>query len=905
MFSMPLANREPYSRSPIVSLSSRLGWLRPTLLACSGPLAHPGGMRSKRKNRAPWAGPRGVDAVLEEWLESRIVKPCFTADETVPGRGARTAPLPPTLPTPIAFALRGRDITQLYEHQARAFEAARGVTGKGTRAVVVATPTASGKSYCFHLPVLSTLLEDPDARALYLYPTKALARDQEAGLRDLMKASGLSAGAVVYDGDTPGDARRAARERSGIVLTNPDMLHAGILPHHTAWARTFQNLKYVVVDELHTYKGVFGSHVANVLRRLMRVARFHGSRPVLIGATATIGNPREHGARMFGCDPDTDEIASITENGAPQGERRVFLFNPPVVNSELGIRASYVKQAVMLATDLVRAHVPTIVFGQSRNNVEVMLRYLRDKVAPHVDPSRIMGYRGGYLPEQRREIERKLRDGEVLCVVATNALELGIDIGGLDAVICAGYPGSVAATWQRFGRAGRRGDRSICVLVTSSAPLDQYLAREPQYLLGAPVEEARIDPDNPEILIQHVKCAAFELPFRRGETFGSLDPTETASALEFLVSHRVLHETASGTFHWASDAYPANNVSLRSVGWDNVVIIDAEHDKTIAEIDWRGAHTMVHEQAIYQHDGECWQVEKFDYENHKAFVRKVKPDYWTDAMTYTTVNVLEEFGTSEPREAQRSEPSPFPTGYGEVSVVEKVVGYKKIKFYTHENAGYGDVRLPEMQMHTTAFWLTVPESVCAQIPQGRAAAIDGLRGAGIALETVATLALMCDPRDLGCTLGDTALEERGARSAERDESSGGSRGAQLPERGEGAEGVPKKARGGPAPGYDPTLFLYEHTPGGIGLSERIFEERDVLLARALSLVEGCPCASGCPACVGPSGGDGPPLDVFGAANDAEAPRRGRTSSRSDRGRKAVAIEILRRASRGAEGLTPR
>jgi DEAD/DEAH box helicase domain-containing protein len=794
---------------------------------------------------------RGVDAVVEGWLESRVVKPCLNADETVPARAAKMAPLPPGLPTPLAFALRGRGVTELYEHQARAFVAAR---DPRTRAVVVATPTASGKSYCFHLPVLSTLLEDRDARALYLYPTKALARDQEADLREIMRASGLESGAVVYDGDTPGDARRAARERTGIVLTNPDMLHAGILPHHTAWARTFQNLKYVIVDELHTYKGVFGSHVANVLRRLMRVAQFHGSRPVLIGATATIGNPREHAARIFSCpelSQDSDELVSITENGAPQGERRVFLFNPPVVNAELGIRASYVKQAVMLATDLVRAHVPTIVFGQSRNNVEVMLRYLRDKVSPQVDASKVMGYRGGYLPEQRREIERKLREGEVLCVVATNALELGIDIGGLDAVICAGYPGSVAATWQRFGRAGRRGDRSICVLVTSSAPLDQFLAREPEYLLGAAVEEARIDPDNPEILIQHLKCGAFELPFRRGESFGTLDGDDTASALEFLVQHKTLHET-NGTFHWAADAYPANNVSLRSVGWDNVVIIDAEHDKTIAEIDWRGAHTMVHEQAIYQHDGECWQVEKFDYENHKAFVRKVKPDYWTDAMTYTTVSVLEEFAVQE---------AAFPSGWGEVSVVEKVVGYKKIKFYTHENAGYGDVRLPEMQMHTTAFWLTVPESVCMEIPQGRAAAIDGLRGAGIALETVSTLALMCDPRDLGCTLGDTALDPS-------------------------AESVPRKVRGGPQPGYNPTLFLYEHTPGGIGLAERIFEMRDVLLARALRLVEGCACQYGCPACVGPAN-DAPPLPSL--------PKTVRTA----RGRKAIAIDILRRATASA------
>jgi DEAD/DEAH box helicase domain-containing protein len=809
--------------------------------------------------RAPWQTERGVDSVVDRWLESRIVKPCLTADETVPGREARALPFPSDLPTPIAFALRGRDVTELYEHQARAFTAAR----SGARAVVVATPTASGKSYCFHLPVLASLLEDPDARALYLYPTKALARDQEASLRELMKASGVPTGAVVYDGDTPGDARRAAREKSGVVLTNPDMLHAGILPHHTAWARTFQNLKYVVVDELHTYKGVFGSHVANVLRRLMRVARFHGSNPVFIGATATIGNPAEHAARIFGI--EESELAAITENGAPQGERRVFMFNPPVVNEELGIRASYVKQAVMLATDLVRAHVPTIIFGQSRNNVEVMLRYLRDKVSPEIDASRIMGYRGGYLPEQRREIERKLRDGDVLCVVATNALELGIDIGSLDAVICAGYPGSVAATWQRFGRAGRRKGRSICVLVTSSAPLDQYLARDPSYLLGAPVEEARIDPDNPEILIQHLKCGAFELPFRRGERYGSLSAEETTSALEFLVQHKVLHETNTGTFHWAADAYPANNVSLRSIGWDNVVIIDAEHDKTIAEIDWRGAHTMVHEQAIYQHDGECWQVEKFDYENHKAFVRKVKPDYWTDAMTYTTVGVIEEFGTATletaPSAAAAAPSSGWPTGWGEVSVVEKVVGYKKIKFYTHENAGYGDVRLPEMQMHTTAFWLTVPEEVCAAMPAGRAAAIDGLRGVGIALETVTTLALMCDPRDLGTTLGDTDLDE-----VEDDDAP-----------------IPRKVRGGPKPGYSPTLFLYEHTPGGIGLAERIFAQREVLLARALHLVETCPCSGGCPACVGPAG-------------DPLAP------STSPLGRKAVSIELLRAALPGVRAL---
>jgi DEAD/DEAH box helicase domain-containing protein len=770
----------------------------------------------------PWKSERGVDAVLAKWRASSWVKPCFCADETLAGAEGSYAPYPAYLAPGIVRALRARGVDRLYSHQARAIDAA--AMGKH---VVIATPTASGKSLCFHLPVLQAQIDDPDSRAIYLFPTKALARDQEAGLREIMAAAGVPVGAVVYDGDTPGDARRAARERAGIILTNPDMLHTGILPHHANWARTMQHLRYVVVDELHTYKGVFGSHVANVIRRLLRIARFHGSTPRILAATATIGNPRDHAARMIGVRPEDVEL--IGESGAPRGQRRFFLFNPPVVNSELGIRASYVKQAVMLAADLVRARVPTIVFGQSRNSVEVMLRYLRDAVATRVDRTdagagieadQIMAYRGGYLPEHRRDIERRLRSGEILCVVATNALELGIDIGELDAVVCAAYPGSIAATWQRLGRAGRRGEQSIGVLVASSAPLDQYLAREPAYFLGAPIEEARVDPDNVEILLQHLKCAAFELPFKRGEAFGLLGPEETGDALGFLARHRVLHESG-GTFHWAADAYPANEVSLRSIGWDNVVIIDVERDRSIGELDWRAAHTMLHEQAIYQHDGECWQVEKFDYENHKAFVRKVEPDYWTDAMTYVDVSVLEEEATGH---VERSD---WASGWGEVALVEKVVGYKKIKFYTHENAGYGDVRLPEMQMHTTAFWITVPESACERVPSGRAAAVDGLRGVGLALETVATLALMCDPRDLGATLGDAAPDE------------------------DGEAGLPRKTRGGLTPGYSPTLFLYEHVPGGTGLAERIWEQRSDLLARALRLIERCPCDGGCPACVGP------------------------------------------------------
>ena len=759
-------------------------------------------------NPAPWRLEQGVDPVLERWLDAGWVRECFTADRSYPAREARTAPIPEWLHPGVAASLRATGKSELWAHQARALELAR-----ARKSFVVATPTASGKSVCFHVPVMHALATRPGARALYMFPTKALARDQESGLLDTMRAAGLPTSAVVYDGDTPADARRAAREKGNIIITNPDMLHTGILPHHANWARTLQDLEYIVLDELHTYRGVFGSHVANVLRRLMRVARFHGANPTLIGATATIGNPRAHAARLW--DLPEEAVELVGESGAPQGERRCFMFNPPVVNEELGIRASYVKQAVMLAGDLVRARVPTIVFGQSRNNVEIMLRYLRDAHAADVGAEAIMAYRGGYLPEKRREIERRLRDGEILCVVATNALELGIDIGALDAVVCAGYPGSVAATWQRFGRAGRRGGTSICVLVTSSAPLDQYLAREPEFLLGAPAEEARVDPDNVEILVQHLKCAAFEAPFARGDTFGRMSAEDTEAALGFLERHGVVH-AAGNKWHWAADAYPANSVSLRSVGWHNVVIVDVATDKSFAEMDWRGEHTMLHEHAIYQHDGETWQVERFDHENHKAYVRKVAPDYYTDAMTNTVVSVIE-------RSDEAPRPSRATTAWGEVAVVEKVVGYKKIKFQTHENAGYGDVFLPEMQMHTTSFWITVPEAIVATIPGGKAAAIDGLRGLGVAFETVATVALMCEPRDLGTSLGDGSGE------------------------------VPEKV---PGPGilYDPTLFLYEHVPGGTGLAERIFLRRDELLERTRRMIESCRCHGGCPACVGPAGG---------------------------------------------------
>lgn len=770
---------------------------------------------------SPWAVERGLPGVLASWHRDPAMRGQIAFEHTASEQPARSIALPDALHPLVRDALVRRGIRELYSHQHTAFELVRAGTS-----TVIATPTASGKSLCYNLPVLDRLAREPDTRALYLFPTKALSRDQEAALRELMQEVGIAQGAITYDGDTPGDARRAARERCAVLLTNPDMLHSGILPHHANWARFFASLRYVVIDELHTYRGIFGSHLANVLRRLQRIARFHGANPVFVFASATIGNPAQHARRMAG-----HHVELVGESGAPSGPRHVIIYNPPVLNPELGVRASYLKTAVTLAADLLRAEVPTLVFGQSRNSVEVMLKYLRDKLASErIDPDTIVAYRSGYLPETRRRIEQGLRSGAIRGVVATNALELGIDIGSLQAVVCAGYPGSIAALWQRFGRAGRRNEPSLALLVTSSQPLDQYVARESHYVIGAPVEHARVDPDNVEILVQHLKCAAFELPFEEGESLGDVSASAVHDALEYLAQHQVVHAAAGPSgkklYHWATDAYPATHVSLRSVGWDNFVVIDVDDNKTIAEMDWRATHTMLHVQAIYQHEGEQYQVERLDFENHKAFVRKVVPDYYTTAMTYTRISVVHEDDGAIVSLAPQS--PGIATGIGEVSVVEKVVGYKKIKFHTHENVGYGDVRLPEMQMHTSAFWVTIDEAVVESVclpdgqPAPRALVLDAIRGLMNAMHLVASVGLMCDPRDLGATLGDCGDGD-------------------LPSRGDAL-----------GPGFDPTIFLYDHVPGGVGLASRLFEDREALLRRTRTLIDGCPCDRGCPSCIGAS-----------------------------------------------------
>ena len=765
-------------------------------------------------------------------LVARLVSESGAAVTTVrrlPPRAARTVPIPDTVDGRLAEALRGRGIGELYTHQAQVLEALR----KGGHVVVV-TPTASGKTLCYNLPVLETLLHEPSARALYLFPTKALAQDQLAELEELARVL-PELRIHTYDGDTSPDARRAVRTRANLVLTNPDMLHSGILPHHTKWLGLFQNLRYVVVDELHTYRGVFGSHLANVFRRLLRVCRHYGASPQFVCASATIANPRALAERLTG-----QPVDLVDDNGAPLGEKVLVFYNPPVVNPELGIRRPYLRETARLATPFLRARVPTIVFTGSRLAEEVLLTALKAAVerAPAFTDV-IRGYRGGYLPTRRREVERGLREGSVLGVVSTNALELGIDIGRLDVAILAGYPGTIASTWQQAGRAGRRSGLSAAVLVASSSPLDQFIVTHPEYFFGASPEHGLVNPDNPYILVSHLKCAAFELPFANGERFGDQDVTRYLRLLE---EEGILH-AAGGRFHWTSESYPADHLSLRAVGSDNFVVIDTTHRETvatrltrkrqvIAEVDWRSAFAMIHPKAIYLVEGEQFEVQELhcrEDEEKVAYVKRVSLDYFTDAVSAKGVWALDRFRTGLSGAARAAQ--------GELLVAEQVVGFKKIKFDTMENVGAGEVALPQQEMQTSGLWLTLPPETLAAISPDRDALIDGLRGLAHLLHHLAPLFLMCDVRDLGAWLGDAAPPETPAEATP------------ASPRVLTADGT--RARLLRSDRFEPTLYLYDSQPGGVGLTERLFELLPALVDRARETLLACPCRAGCPSCVGP------------------------------------------------------
>jgi len=739
----------------------------------------------------------------------------------IPSSEGRFTPFPDWVHPRIQSVLKKRGIFQLYSHQTEAVELIH-----NHRDVILVTPTASGKTLCYNLPVINRILDEPETRALYIFPTKALAQDQMHEVHSLITDLRTDIKTYTYDGDTPDDARQAIRKQGHVVVTNPDMLHTGILPHHTKWQKLFTNLKFVVIDELHIYRGVFGSHLTNVIRRLVRICRFYGQKPVFICCSATVANPKEHAERLL-----ERPVELIEQSGAPRASKTFILYNPPIVNRELGIRQSAMTPARIVATKLIENDIQTIVFATSRLNVEILTKYLKDRFSKGkpVDTHFVTGYRGGYLPNLRRQIEQGLRDRDVMGVVSTNALELGIDIGDLESCIMVGYPGSIASTWQQAGRAGRRTGHSLAIMIARSNPMDQFIVENPGYFFSQSPEHCRINPDNLLILLQHLKSAAFELPFEKGEHFGKENLEEL---LNYLEEKGVLHKVDE-RWHWTAESYPADEVSLRCINPENVVVIDATEagsHQVVAEVDWDSAFTTVHDEAIYMVESQQYHVDKLDLERKTAYVRKVDVDYFTDAMTYTNVRVIDSFFSKQRKETI--------VEHGEVQVVRKVVGYKKVKFYTSENLGYGDVSLPEKDMHTTSYWFTIPRDLLNRLPYTQADLIDGLSGLAYSLHHLAAILLMADLHDIDRCIGDKS-------------------GEWFVRHGTGSRLITASPKITPGmtdimiDAFDPTVFIFDAYPGGIGFSDLLYEGHDRLLTSARNLIESCTCTHGCPSCVGP------------------------------------------------------
>lgn len=728
-----------------------------------------------------------LEQVLDQFKTQDRFSKNITHWEVIPQKPGEYEDFPEYLNPKLILSLKKKGIYRLYSHQRRALDE---VTANHD--ITVVTPTASGKSLCYNLPVLNALLSDKDSRAIYLFPTKALSQDQVSELMELVDDMDEDIKTFTYDGDTPVNARVAIRKDGHIVVTNPDMLHTGILPHHTKWMKLFANLKYIVIDEIHIYRGIFGSHTANVLRRLRRICNFYGSNPIFICCSATIANPGELSEKLTG-KPTT----LIDESGAPTGEKNIIFYNPPVVNRQLGIRRSSLLEAKTIALNFLKNKIQTITFARSRLAVEVLLTYLQEDMKKETGAiNRIKGYRGGYLPKERREIEKGLREGKILGVVSTNALELGIDIGNLDVSIITGYPGSVASTWQQAGRAGRRNSVSASILVASSSPLDQFIINHPEYFFKSSPEYGLINPNNLYILVSHIKCAAFELPFANGETFGGEHIDEI---LAFLEDEGILRHVG-GRWHWMAESFPAEEISLRSASTENFVIIDITNGaKVIGEVDRSSAPMMIHEEAIYIHAGQQYQVEKLDYEEKKAYVRKVNVDYYTDANLAVEIKVLDVFKEKNVDNCQNY--------LGEVMVTSLATMFKKIKFFTHENLGFGPIHLPPEEMHTTAFWFSISENIGRLSPEEIKS---GLLGLCNVMVNIAPLYLMCDPKDIrGVVQIKSPFTQK------------------------------------------PTIYIYDNFPGGVGFSERLYDMEEQLLKAARQVIMECDCDDGCPSCVGP------------------------------------------------------
>ena len=819
--------------------------------------------------------PGDVEDVLQSLRADPRVLPGLTAWHRLPGRGAEYVPWPEGVDPRLVGALAQRGIQQPYVHQARAIAAA--LAGEN---VVVITGTASGKTLCYNVPVLTRLLAEPEARALYLFPTKALTHDQASALVEMVGATGVALPVHTYDGDTDSGARPLVRQRARVLLSNPDMLHLGILPHHTKWAAFLRGLRYVVLDELHTYRGVFGSHMANVLRRLQRVCRFYGSDPRFIACSATIANAAALAEALLGA-----PVTVVDGDGAPRGDRHLLFYNPPIVDRALGIRRSSLLEARALASRLIGQGLQTIVFTRARVTAEILLTYLQaDAQRNGWGPQTVRGYRGGYLPGERRQVERGLRQGTLRGVVATNALELGVDIGELAAVVMVGYPGTVASTWQEIGRAGRRREPSVAVLVAGGAPLDQYIVLHPEYLLERSPERAYINADNPLILLGHLACAAFELPFVEGETFGGHD---ISAHLALLQEEGLLHR-AGEVHYWVAESYPAASISLRSAGMDSFVVSEADSGRTIGVVDCFAAPMLIHQGAIYLHEGRSYQVTELNWEARRATVEPVQVDYYTQASSSAHVEVVEE-------RAQEQEDG-LCRAWGTVRVARVTSTYRKVRLFTHENLGWGDIELPEQEMETEGCWVWFPPEVAASLvsegvlsPEARfdrgpnwremrrrARERDGLRCrhcgaperedrehdvhhlrpfrefdyrpgendnylAANQLNNLVTLCRRCHWRADGSQPPAGSLARLANAIANvapfflmcdpRD------------------IGVIPELRSSHTGG--PTITVYDGVAAGIGLSEQLFRlQRDVWRAAA-ELVAACTCEAGCPACVGP------------------------------------------------------